>query len=377
MKLLYHLASTAVPGGSVRVLYNKCCWFVQKGGYEIVVVTTDQKGQPPYYDFPAQVKMIDLGIDYWDDYSKDPLTRTWLTVKKRNLHRKRLEKVLRQERPDVTLVHYPTEAWIAVRAHDDSRKVMEFHTSRLFRLQENPRGLHRWVACYRMWKDKRIAGKFRKLVVLTQEDARYWGKMPRLCVIPNAVRGPRLVADAGNSRTVIAVGRFIPLKGFDKLLEAWSKLSRELRAGWKLRLFGSGMLESSLQQRIQQLGIQDSVQLCPPTPEIYEEYAKSAFLVMTSLYEGLPMVMMEALSVGLPVVSFSFPCGPADWIENGQNGFIVPAGDVEELAHRMAELMGNDALRAEMSRRSLQKAGAFSEDAIMQKWEELFAEVKE
>ena len=94
MKLVYHLASTAVPGGSVRVLYNKIRWFIKKGGYEIIVVTTDQKGAPPYFTFPPEVKCIDLGINYWDDYSRNPISRFIITGKKRRIHRERLAEVL-------------------------------------------------------------------------------------------------------------------------------------------------------------------------------------------------------------------------------------------------------------------------------------------
>ena len=374
MKLLFHLASTAVFGGSVRVLYNKVRWLVDRGGYEIVIVTTDQHGGQPYFDFPASVKMIDLGINYWDDYSKNPLARTWLTLRKQRMHRRKLAEVLRQERPDITFVHYPTEAWVAADIRDGSPKVMEFHTSRYFRLQETPQGLHRLVARYRSRQDRQRAKRFSTVVVLTEEDREQWG-LPGLRVIPNAAPQVNVAADPGRSRTVIAVGRLIPLKRFDQLLEAWAMLPAELRSCWQLKIFGDGHLEEPLKQQALSLGIGDSVQILPSTGDIYTEYANAALLTMTSQYEGLSMVMLEALSVGLPMVSYSFKCGPRDLIDDGENGYIVPLGDVKALSAAMQKLMRDDALRDRMSRAARRKAEAFQEARIMEKWEALFHEL--
>lgn len=377
MKLVYHLASTAVPGGSVRVLYNKIRWFIEKGGYEIVVVTTDQKGAPPYFTFPPEVKCIDLGINYWDDYSRNPISRFIITGKKRLIHRKRLKEVLMREKPDITIAHYPTEAWVAGTIKDGSKKVMEFHTSRFHRLASNTNSIHRIIAHYRTWQDKQRAKMFDRFVVLTQEDARQWGKMTNLKIIANSVPKTELRANVAESRSVIAAGRLIPLKGFDLLLNAWSMLPSELRSSWQLKIFGDGQLESSLKEQIIRLGIQDSASIFPTSKQIFNEYAKSAFLVMSSDYEGLPMVMIEAMSVGLPVVSFDFKCGPRDIIENGNNGFIVPLGNCGHLAKAMAQVMEDEDLRIKMSLQAKLTSNAFLEDSIMDKWVKLFNELFE
>lgn len=375
MKLVYHLASTAVPGGSVRVLYNKIRWFIKKGGYEIIVVTTDQKGAPPYFTFPPEVKCIDLGINYWDDYSRNPISRFIITGKKRRIHRERLAEVLMREKPDITIAQYPTEAWVAGTIKDGSKKVMEFHNSRFHRLASNVKGIHRLVAYYRTCQDKRYAKLFEKFIVLTQEDATQWGDMKNILVIPNPIHDFTEIADVKYSRTVIAVGRLVPQKRFDYLLEAWALLPPELRNSWNLRIFGDGQLESSLKEQILRLGIQDAASILPPSKQIFKEYAKSAFLVMSSDYEGLPMVMIEAMSVGLPVVSFDFKCGPRDIIENGNNGFIVPLGNCGHLAKAMAQVMEDEDLRTKMSLQAKLTSNAFLEDTIMDKWVKLFNEL--
>lgn len=375
MKLVYHLSSTAVPGGSVSVLNNKILWFIKKGGYDIVLITTDQKGAPPYFPLPPEVKCIDLGINYGDDYSLNPISRFIITRKKRRTHRKKLADVLTQEKPDITIVHYPTEAWIAGTIKDGSKKVMEFHNSRFHRLTSNVKGIHRMVAYYRTWQDKRFAKLFDRFVVLTPEDAKQWGTMKNLRVIPNPIRESGKIAEVSESRSVIAVGRLVPQKRFDYLLEAWAMLPPELRNSWKLKIFGDGQLESSLKEQITRLGIQDSASILPPSKQIFNEYANSAFLVMSSDYEGLPMVMIEAMSVGLPVVSFDFKCGPRDIIEDGKNGLIVPHGDCKSLSLAMIALMTDDLLRLKMSRNAKLSSKAFSESVIMENWVKLFDEL--
>ena len=96
---------------------------------------------------------------------------------------------------------------------------------------------------------------------------------------------------------------------------------------------------------------------------------------MSSHYEGLPMVMIEAMACGLPVVSFDFKCGPRDIIDDGENGLIVPDGDILALAAAMQRLMDDDALRRSMSSAALRITTKYSEPTIMQKWENLFKDL--
>ena len=171
---------------------------------------------------------------------------------------------------------------------------------------------------------------------------------------------------------MIAVGRLDYQKSFDRLLEAWALIPSAVRAGWRLDIFGQGEWETMLRDRIAALGIEESARINAPTKQIFEEYADSAFLVMSSHYEGFPMVMIEAMACGLPVVSFGFKCGPRDIIREGRNGLVVPEGDIPALAAAMARLMTDDALREGMSREARQVVGTYSEERIMQLWKQCF-----
>ena len=158
----------------------------------------------------------------------------------------------------------------------------------------------------------------------------------------------------------------------DRLIDAWARIPSAVREGWGLDIFGQGEWETMLRERIAAHGIEDSARINSPTKQIFDEYATSAFLVMSSHYEGFPMVMIEAMASGLPVVSFGFKCGPRDIIREGGNGLVVPEGDVPALASAMACLMSDDALRARMSQEARQVVETYSEDNVMQQWKQCF-----
>ena len=174
---------------------------------------------------------------------------------------------------------------------------------------------------------------------------------------------------------MIAVGRLDYQKGFDRLLDAWALIPEALRGTWRLDIFGQGEWEQMLKDQIVRLGIQDSARINAPTNRIFEEYASSDFLVMTSHYEGFPMVMIEAMACGVPAVSFDFLCGPRDIIAPGLNGVIVPEGDIPALAAEMQRLMEDPARLENMSAQARKISEAYSEEAVMARWNLYFTDM--
>ena len=162
-------------------------------------------------------------------------------------------------------------------------------------------------------------------------------------------------------------------KGFDRLIDAWGIVQKDGRfVDWRLDIFGQGEWREMLQARIERLGIENSVRLNSPVKDIDNEYNHSSFLVMSSHYEGFPMVMIEAMACGLPAVSFDFKCGPRDIIKDEENGLIVPDGDIQALADAMMRLMANESLRQTMSVEARKVTETYSEEVVMGKWVSLF-----
>ena len=372
MKLIYCMASVYNPGGMERVLLNKVRWFASRDGYDVMVVTTDQQGRPPFYQFSENVRMVDLGINYSVDNCRSSTAKIASYFRKRRKHRKALTDLLIKERADVVISLYPSESSFIPKIKDGSKKVLELHLNRYFRLQYGRNGLLGLADRFRSWQDVRIAKRFDKFVVLTNEDAGFWGNMPNMEVIPNAAPYvPEVSYDPFSSR-VIAVGRLDYQKGFDRLIDAWALIPEDLRKEWRLDIFGQGEWKEMLEEKIERLGIGSSARINQPTKDIFKEYASSSFIVMSSHYEGLPMVLIEAMSCGLPGVCFEFKCGPKDIIKDMENGLLVTEDDIPALAKAMEKLMRDDDLRKQMSVKSLDIRSKYSEENVMEQWEMCF-----
>lgn len=374
MKLIYCIRALYNPGGMERVLVNKVTWLVRELGWEILVVTTDQKGRPTFYPFPKEVRMIDLGINYSDDNDFSPCRKIAGYLRRRRRHRRALTNLLLRERADVVVSLFPSESSFIPSIQDGSKKVLELHYCKFFRLQYGRKGILGLIDRWRTWKDDFLVRRFDKFVVLTHEDRNYWGRLPNIEVIPNAAKNMSGHVSDVSAYRVIAVGRLDYQKGFDRLIQAWSLVQADGRfADWQLDIFGQGEWKDMLQQMIYEEGLQANAHINPPTKDIASEYVRSSLLVMSSHYEGFPMVMIEAMACGLPVVSFDYKCGPRDIIRHGENGLLVKDGDIRGLAEAMMMVMGDDAYRKRLSGAALNVVSTYSEEAVMGQWTRLFA----
>ena len=373
MKLIYCIHSVYNPGGMERVLLNKVSFLVEKLGWDILIVTTDQHNRPPFYPFPSQVRMVDLGINYSEDNKLGTIAKVRGYLRRRKMHKKALTELLMREKADIVISLYPSESSFLCDIHDGSKKVLELHFCKFFRLQYGRKGLMGLIDRYRTWLDERIVRRFDRFVVLTEEDKGYWGNLPNLEVIPNAALfiAPRLSAQT--EKRVIAVGRLDYQKGFDRLIQAWRLVQQNpVCQDWRLDIFGQGEWQEMLEAMIHEYGLTHSAHINTPSKRIGEEYAASSLLVMSSHYEGFPMVMIEAMACGLPVVAFDFKCGPKDIILEGQNGIIVPEGDIPQLAQAITQLIEQESLRKTMSKEAREVTNRYSEERVMQQWIDLF-----
>lgn len=374
MKIVYCHCSLYNPGGMERVLLNKVRWLA-KAGHEVVIVTTDQQNHSPFYEFPQGVRLIDLGINYSLDNFEPLYKRIPSYLRKRRMHRHRLTELLMRECPDITISLYPSESSFIPEIKDGSKKILELHFNRYFRLQYGRKGLTGLIDRYRSCKDVKIARKFDSFVVLTEEDKTYWGNIPNISVIPNAALPMPLKSDC-TAKRVIAVGRLDYQKGFDRLINVWELVKKNSASeGWRLDIFGQGEWLDMLEEMIQSKGLSDSTKINVPTDEIAKEYAGSSILAMTSHYEGFPMVMIEAMSAGLPVVTFDYKCGPRDIISDGIDGLIVPDGDLNAFATALLGLMADDNRRKQMGSAATMIIDRYAEDTVMLQWTSLFERI--
>jgi len=218
------------------------------------------------------------------------------------------------------------------------------------------------------------------VVTLTERDAEDYRALlgdngrVRVYSVPNGVPdlgGNRASLD---SKVVISAGRLTPQKAYDRLLKAWAKVTPE-RPDWRLEIYGAGADEEKLRRQLDKLQLHGTARLMGRTSELFEKMAQSSLFVMTSRKEGMPMVLLEAMGVGLPVVAYDCPTGPRELIADGVDGYLVPDGDVDALVRRIIELMDDPAKRRAFGERAREKAAGYDVNALAERWEGIFEEL--
>jgi glycosyltransferase involved in cell wall biosynthesis len=199
---------------------------------------------------------------------------------------------------------------------------------------------------------------------------------PHLVTIPNAIPDVFRPETAGRLPLIVAAGRFVPGKRFDHLIRAFASVALR-HPDWRLRLYGSGPQEDAYRRMARRLGVESRLELIPPVTDMLSEWSKASIAALSSRSEGLPLVALEAIAAGVPVVSYDCPTGPSEIIDDGVNGRLIPTGDVQILAQALEELMGDSAKRFRMSSAAKASAARFSPDRIQKKWVELFTALLE
>ncbi|WP_407483496.1 glycosyltransferase family 4 protein [Elizabethkingia meningoseptica] len=353
-----------------RVLANKANYFAALG-YDVSIITTDQKGRDSYFQLDNRIQQYDLDINYHDNESKNWLVKLLTYPQKQKLHKIKLEELLRKLNVDIVISMFDNDSSFVYKLNDRSKKILEIHFSRFKRIQYGRKGILGIIDKYRSINDLKLAQKYDRFVVLTEEDKSYWGNLPNIEVIPNANSFiPSDRASLMNKR-IIAVGRYDYQKGFDELIKIW-KTIYDHNPDWKLDIFGNGPLKDELQDMIKDLNLLDVVRLHPPVKNIEREYLESSMLIMTSRYEGLPMALLEAQVCGLPMVAYACKCGPKDIIKDGINGYLIPEGERKLMTDKLLTLMNNIELRKKMGIMAEQLSHNFSEEHVMKLWINLF-----
>ncbi|KUY16969.1 glycosyl transferase family 1 [Elizabethkingia miricola] len=370
MKIVYNILGTYNSGGMERVLANKANYLAELG-YDIIIITTDQQGRPPYFQLDSRIKNINLGINYTDNNNKGLLQKLLSYPQKQKKHKKKLQNILLELKADIVISMFDNDASFMYKIKDGSKKILEIHFSRFKRLQYGRKGVWKIINRLRSNADLKVVQQYDRFVVLTHEDKSYWENLTNIEVIPNANSFVSSKQADLESKRVIAVGRYDYQKGFDELINIWKGVY-EKHPDWSLDIFGHGPLKDELQSLIDQLGLTKTIHLCAPVKNIEQEYLNSSILVMTSRYEGLPMTLLEAQVCGLPLVAYACKCGPRDIIKDGVNGYLIEENNQEEMVEKLINLVNDAELRKQMGNTSYEFSKNYTNNKIMQQWIALF-----
>ena len=198
--------------------------------------------------------------------------------------------------------------------------------------------------------------------------------MPNPCTFePNVLEGLE------KNKTILAVGSLDRYhhKGFDNLIDIADRVLRK-RPEWKLKIIGGGDQGLKfLQEKVEKLNLQDSIIFTGFRTDVKEIMAQSEVFILSSRYEGLPMVLLEAMSQGMACIAYDCKTGPSDIIVDNKNGILVEDQNLDQMSIQLANLLDDQNLRESLSENGINSLKNFSIDSVISKWEVLFDSLKD
>ena len=365
MRIIISTDQIYLHGGIEKVLSTKANYWSNQSGVEVYIVTTEQKGNTPCYPMDSRVHLIDLGINY--NRSRSYFSKE--NMKKAIKHFREQKKLFRQLKPDAIISpNFNFDHYWLPNLKAGAKLIKEIHGSRYKdqHRRKNASFAKKIQFLISDWAESRYSH-----IVVLNEDEKEYIRTGNAEVIPNPIELQAMRADLDNKK-VIAAGRISPVKGFGEMIESWALIYKE-NPDWQLHLYGDDYLgtKGKLELQINNLGLKDAVVFKGSVDNLTEKMADYSLYAMTSETECFPMVLLEAMSVGLPIVSYDCPNGPRNIIKDGEDGLLVPHHRTDRFAEEMLKLMNNESLRKQLGTAAQKNAARFSTDEVMKKWQTL------
>ncbi len=360
MKLLYIVPKIKNAGGVTRVLSIKGNYFVENFGYEVHILSQNEKDDSFFYDFNSKIAFHNMtlngkGFSFFKAF------------------RNQLNQKISEINPDIILVaDNGLKAFIfPFIAKTKVPIVFECHGSKFIEENEKIDLLAKFISNIKYRFKDFGARKFTKMVALSEESLKEWNVKNGI-VIPNPSWIPTKMASDLKHKKVIAIARNSYEKGLDRLLSIWEKVI-EKHPDWVLDIYTDDAV--SLEKIVINLGIKSNANIFSFVKNIEEKYLEYSIYAMTSRTEGFPMVLLEAMASGLPCIAYDCPIGPRTIITNAENGFLIPDNNIEMYVEKLSFLIENEEVRLKFGRDAKETSENYSVEKIMEKWKQFFEEL--
>lgn len=359
-KILYITNQTCSSGGLERVLSIKASYLADHLGYEVHIMTLNQGDADFFYTFSSKIYHHDITvrsnpISYILDY------------------RKGIKAIVQKIEPTIICVCDDglKGFFVPKIIHKPCAMVYERHVSKLTAGVEGKSNfIDRIITKVKYGLMDYGAKQYDAFVVLTKGNLAEW-KSNNLKVIPNPLSFFPEEKSTLKNKQVIAVGKHCYQKGYDRLLQSW-KMVIEQHPDWMLDIYGAFNPDHDLQGLSNELGIEDHVRLFAPVKNIKDKFLESSIHVLASRFEGFGMVIIEAMSCGIPSVSYDCPFGPSDIISDQEDGILIQNGNIESFAKALIDLIKNEKNRQDMGGIARERVKSYSAENIAQQWDNLF-----
>lgn len=361
MKILYITPDITDSGGISRVISLKANYLISYFDYEVSILSVNDSSPNCFYDFNPAIK--------------------WFTIKKskncfffRNYIRF-INKTISEENPEVIII-CDAVLWLFIPwfLKTKTTVIFESHFSTAFQKDKFNcfySKLRKKIILF--WRNKTLK-KFSYLVFVSKQASEEW----ELCntkIIPNPL--PFVIENkaALTNKKAMAVCINPYVKGLDRLLLVWSKIM-EIHSDWVLDIYGNWAVNSEYLQLAQDLKLAKSVNFLPPTSDIKSSYNQCSIFLMTSRSEAFPMVLLEAMTSGVPCIAYDCPSGPRAIIEHKNNGFLIENGNSDSFVQKLELLIENENLRLQMGLNAHESVKKYEIEGVMKQWDNLFKDLK-
>ena len=376
MKIAYCIDTITALGGMERVTIAKANALADITGNQVFIIVVANNGTPVLSINP-KINIINLNVNYGEDFGKNRFHAYQILLKKRKEHKYKLLESINKIKPEIIISTLQSEKYFikTLKFNYQPTIIMEIHFCTNHRLIDARTPLRKLTAksgffLTNQWNMSRID----QIVLLTNEDRELnWKKNNnKVCVIPNPITSESPYPPSTcTEKRVIAAGRLTYQKNFQSLITIWKQVT-EKHPDWILEIYGEGEEKNNLKNLITKLNLEGHVFLKGKTSDIFRAMSNSSIFILSSIYEGFGLVITEAMSCGLPVVSYACPCGPKDIITDGKDGYLIPCYNEEILTQKICHLIENEKERKDMGLNAIKKSRKFQTDIITQQWMNLF-----
>lgn len=348
-------------GGIEKLVSIKANYWSKYFNYDVTLIATENKNKPFVYKLEESVKFMDLEINY--NRNKSYFSSENLTLFLKNISL--IQKYINKNMPDFILVasHIPITYILPFLSLKKTKIIKEFHFTQFYR--KNKVNFKSKVFNY-------IESKYDKLVVLSKEERKFY-KTPNVVIIPNPITTQIDKSNFKKENTMSVVCRFAPVKQLEILVESWKLLVEKTPTlEWKLNIYGDYKNDYGykIQNLIKNYQLEETIKLKGQSDDVLKKIQNSKVLLITSSQECFPMVILEAQSVGVPVISFDCPTGPRNIINDYKDGLLVEHNNIEEFTNKLSEFISDENLQNKLILNSYDNANKYTLEKIMKFWKE-------
>lgn len=381
MKITFLVYNIYGIGGTVRTVVNTANYFASKG-YTVEIISVRKTSKKPTFNLNKKINLrplynVSIGVP-----AKGIIGNVLKILNKmpsRLIHKDELnykmfsrytdwmlKKVLKNLTTDFLITTIPSFNILATKFVKNSILIGQEHAQ----LSAHSESLRKEII--------KSYGKLDCLTVLTgkeYEDYRQYFTEEKLKIyeVPNATATTSLRVNYDN-KVIITAGRFVYEKGYDDLVEIYRPISEEF-PDWELRIFGGGEDYELIRDKIYATNQYNTIRLFPSSKNVLEEFKYASIFVLPSRFESFGMVLIEAMSLGLPTVSFD-TYGPKKIIDEGIDGFIVESQNPSMFTEMLRQLILSESLRRKIGNAAIEKSKRYSFNYVGEKWTNLLSDLK-